>query len=80
MANLSQRLSEIFIDLAKYFFHPRAEMLVVGARNYSIIGNIGSIHISATGIIDVVLDAVVSGDLSTFDKLGGDQQLAGMTD
>ena len=55
-------------------------MLVVWAGNYPVVSNEGSIHISATGIIDVVLDTVVSGDLSTFDKLGGDQQLAGMTD
>ena len=54
-------------------------MLIVGAGNYPVVSNEGSIHISSTSIIDVVLDTIVSGDLSTFDKVGGDQQLTGMT-
>ena len=50
------------------------------ARGNPIVDDKGGIHIGATSIFDVVLDTVTSSDVYAFDKLGGNQQLASMTD
>ena len=54
-------------------------MLVVRARDNPIVDDKGGIHIGATSIFDVVLNTVISSDVSAFNKLGGNQQLASMT-
>ena len=55
-------------------------MFVVGTGNNPVVCNIGRIDISATGVIDVVLDTVVAGDVPAFYELGGYQHLTGVTD
>ena len=55
-------------------------MLVMGARDDLVIGNIRCINICSPCIVDIVLNAVIARNSFVFDKFCGDQQLSGVAD